>query len=192
MMVGASGQLLERSIVDRVCGSPERLAFEGGGVLIHPIAQDLAARQPIAVEGVTLDTAVACPQLSIVEQAKLSELRAKEKSRLAGESAKAREIFIEQQSRRLTERTGVDLRKARRTIERQCEGVLLPDLPLPFDDKELAGKTVAEVLADPQRFEGATLADPLEGIDYGRSKARVLRRADGMLWINSFAHAQRL
>lgn len=29
MMVGAGGQLLERSIVDRVVGSPERLGFEG-------------------------------------------------------------------------------------------------------------------------------------------------------------------
>ena len=29
LMVGAGGQLLERSIVDRVVGTPERLVFEG-------------------------------------------------------------------------------------------------------------------------------------------------------------------
>jgi len=34
---------------------------------------------------------------------------------------------------------------------------------LPFDDDDLAGCTVADVLADPERFEGATLADPIEG-----------------------------
>ena len=53
-------------------------------------------------------------------------------------------------------------------IARQCRGILLPDVALPFDDADLAGITVADVLADPARFEGATLADPLEGIDYGR------------------------
>ncbi len=48
--------------------------------------------------------------------------------------------------------------------------------------------TVADVLADPVRFEGATLADPLEGIEYGACKAKIMRRADGTPWIHSFAH----
>jgi hypothetical protein len=34
----------------------------------------------------------------------------------------------------------------------------------------------------------ATLADPLEGPEYGRCKARIMRRADGSLWVRSFAH----
>jgi len=54
----------------------------------------------------------------------------------------------------------------------------------------LAGKTVADVLADPGSFEGETLADPLEGTEYGRCKARIMRRADGTPWINSFAHGR--
>jgi hypothetical protein len=37
MMVGAGGQLLERSIVDRVVGSPERLVFEGPPILTPPL-----------------------------------------------------------------------------------------------------------------------------------------------------------
>ena len=61
---------------------------------------------------------------------------------------------------------------------------------LPFDASELAGCTVGDVLADPDRFVGATLADPLEGVDYGRCKAKIMRRADGTLWINSFAHGR--
>jgi len=82
------------------------------------------------------------------------------------------------------------MRRARRTIARQCEGVLLPDLVLPFDDEELAGKTVGDVLADPAAFEGVTLADPVEGVDYGVGKAKIMRRADGTLWIHSFAHGR--
>jgi len=190
MMVGTSGQLLERSIVDRVCGTPERLAFEGRPVLIHPVDQDLTARKPIAVEGEALDTLATCPPLTVVELAKLRELRAKERNRLTGDAAKAREAFVDRQSRQLAQRTGVDLHHARRTIERQCEGVLLPDIELPFDDEELVGKTVSDVLADPARFDGETLADPLEGIDYGRCKARIMRRPDGSVWINSFAHGR--
>jgi len=53
----------------------------------------------------------------------------------------------------------------------------LPSIVLPFDDPELAGRTVADVLADPAAFEGETLADPLEGIEYGRCKARIIAPA---------------
>ena len=40
MMVSSSGALLERSIVDRMVGGPERLVFEGGPVLVPPLQQD--------------------------------------------------------------------------------------------------------------------------------------------------------
>jgi hypothetical protein len=190
MMVGAGGQLLERSIVDRVVGSPERLVFEGPPVLDPPLAQDRETRRCRSHKGEPLDTVSACPPLTILELAKLRELRAKEAVRLAADAARAREAFIDRQSRRLAERTGTDLTRARRTVERQCAGVLLPDVALPFDDEELGGKTVADVLADPARFEGATLADPLEGVDYGIGKAKIMLRADGRPWINSFAHGR--
>jgi len=61
---------------------------------------------------------------------------------------------------------------------------------LPFDDPELAGTTVGVVLADSARFEGETLADPLEGVSYGACKAKIMRRVDGSLWINRFAHGR--
>jgi hypothetical protein len=79
---------------------------------------------------------------------------------------------------------------AARVIERQCAGILLPDVVLPFDDEDLAGATVADMLADPARFEDATLADPIEGFEYGAGKAKLMRREDGTLWVNSFAHGR--
>ena len=99
MMVSASGALLERSIVDRMVGGPERLVFEGGPVLVPPLQQDKESRRPIAVDGVALDTVAACPPLSIVERARLDELKARERERLAPEMAKAREAFIERRPR---------------------------------------------------------------------------------------------
>src|SRR5262249_26036352 len=48
--------------------------------------------------------------------------------------------------------------------------------------------TVGAVLAAPDMFIGETLADPLEGLDYGRCKAKMLRGANGALVIHTFAH----
>ena len=184
MMVGDAGQLLERSVIDRMVGRPERLVFEGGPVLEPPLQQDRESRRPVPVDGDALDTIAACPSLSIVETAKLDELRARARQRLKPEQARARDRRAE----RIVERTGVSMPAARRTVARQCDGILLPDVELVFDDDEFAGCTVADVIADPARFEGATLADPLEGVEYGRCKAKVFIRRDGTPWINSFAH----
>jgi DNA polymerase I-like protein with 3'-5' exonuclease and polymerase domains len=190
MMVSTSGALLERSIVDRMVGGPERLVFEGGPVLVPPLQQDRESRRPIAVAGVALDTVAVCPPLSIIERARLYELKARERERLAPQMAKAREAFVEAQAKKLVARTGVSEKAARQVIVRQCEGVLRPDIVLPFDDPELVGRTVGDVLANPEFYEGETLADPLEGIAYGRCVAKVMRRADGTPWIHSFAHGR--
>ena len=44
-----------------------------------------------------------------------------------------------QQAKKLVARTGMSEKAARQVIIRQCEGVLRPDIVLPFDDPELAG-----------------------------------------------------
>jgi hypothetical protein len=190
MMVGAGGQLLERSIVDRMVFGPERLVFEGGPILDPPLRQDKQSRQPCAIMGEALDTLAACPPLTVAETSRLQELKAKSAHRLADEQTKARRAFIATQAKQLADRKGISVKQAMPTVMRQCEGVLLPDIVLPFDDPELTGCTIADVLADPDKFESATLADPLEGVDYGIGKAKIMRRADGSIWIHSFAHGR--
>jgi hypothetical protein len=190
LMVGVAGQLLERSIVDRVVGTPERLVFEGPPILCPPLDQDKTARRPFATEGEILDSICACPPLSILDKAKLRELRAKETARLKPDSVRARKVYVAERAEQLARRTGMSGATAAQIIERQCSGVLLPDIELPFDDEDLEGCTVAAMLADPDRFVDATLADPLEGIEYGRGKAKVMRWADGTIWIHSFAHGR--
>jgi hypothetical protein len=187
LMLGAAGQFLERSICDRVVGTPERLIFEGAPVLIPPLAQDAASRLPIAIVGGLLDTVAACPPLDIDEETRFGELLDKERAALAPTAAKVRETFVTERAEELVA-GGMDATRARATIEQQCAGILLSGVVLPFDDEEFAGCTVADVLTDPKRFDGATMADPIEGVAYGRCKAKVLLRRDGMPLINSFAH----
>jgi hypothetical protein len=190
-MVGAGGQVLDRSLVDRMVYAPERLVFEGAPVLAPPLVQDQESRRPKVFAGSPLDTVDACPPLRIVDQARLKDLKSRSAHVLAPARAKAREHFIEQHAKGLSECAGISGQHARRIIERQCEGVLLPDVVLPWDDDEYKGcTTVADVLRGPARFAGATLADPLEGVAYGSCKAKVMRRADGTPWIHSFAHGR--
>ncbi len=189
LMVGAAGQLLERSIVDRMVGPAERLVFEGAPVLEPPLVQDAASRCPKVREGVPLDTKTAIPELSIPDRTRLARLKTEALRPLESECRKARSNFITRQTERLTN-CGVMPEVAQRAIERLTCGVLLSDVILPFDLPEFAGCTVADVLADPERFVGATLADPMEGIEYGICKACVMQRADGSLWIHSFAHGR--
>jgi hypothetical protein len=176
--------------VDRVVGSPERLVFEGAPVLDPPLAQDKQSRRAVATDGGVLDSMAACPPLTIVEQSRLRELHVKEAARLASDAEKVRKAFVEEQAQRLASRTGMSSSRARQIIARQCNGTLLPAVALVFDDEDLAGTTVADVLADPDKFVDATLADPIEGVEYGASKAKIMRRADGTIWINSFAHGR--
>jgi hypothetical protein len=187
-MVGKGGQFLERSIVDRMVGLPERLVFEAAPIIEPPLAQNQDSRRPVAENGIPLDTLSACPPLNVVERSRFDELRAKERHRLDADLAKARDVFVREHAKRFAQRTGIDIRIAARVVGRQCDGVLLPDVELPFDDPDLAGATVADVMSDPEKFESATLADPLEGPEYGRCKAKVMRRDDGTPWVRSYAH----
>jgi hypothetical protein len=188
LMVGAAGQILERSIVDRTVGSPERLVFEGAPILEPPLVQDARGRQPVTHEGPPLDTVTACPPLTIAERSRLDEMLARAAAALEPDAARARDAYVRRHAEDIAARTGIDRAAAERIVRRQCGGILRPEVILHFDDPDISKRSVAEVLADPERYEGETLADPLEGPQYGVCKARVMRRADGTLWIHSCAH----
>jgi putative DNA primase/helicase len=187
-MLGRAGQFLERSLVDRTVAGGERLIFEGRPIVMRPLVQDRAARAPVVTEGCVLNTREICPDLTTAERTTLVTLLAAERERLAPEAEKLRSAFIDEQVARIVERTGGTPEDARRTVEQQCEGILLPDVVLPFDRRENDGVTVGDVLANPDRFVGATMADPIEGVRYGRGKAKLYRRRDGTIWISSRAH----
>jgi hypothetical protein len=187
--IGAAGQLLERSLVDRSVGTPEHLVFEGPPVVVPPLAQDQSTRRPVVHEGAVIDTVVAISELTPAEKDLVQWLKSEARRRLKPEADRVRAQSDRALAQDISKRTGIHFDTALRHVAARHEGKLTPPIVLPFDDDEIGTVTVGDILDDPERFVGETLADPLEGIAYGRCKAMVMRsREDGAPFIRSFAH----
>jgi hypothetical protein len=171
--------------VDRMVFGGDRLVFEGQPILAPPLCQD--PRNPRVTAGGVLDSHSACRPLGHAEQARLAQTKAASIMALSAEAEKVREAFLKDHATKIMKR-GQSEKQANLTIERWTDGILTPDVTLEFDDPELADKTVGDVLANPEQFIGETLADPLEGISYGRGKAMIMRGPGGHPFVNSFAH----
>ena len=185
-LVGAAGQLLERSIVDVSVGSPERLVFEGAPVVVAPRCRIASERRAIASRATgALDSRKAVPDLSAAEEGQYRRLVAAERARLKPEAKAEQKRWIARKGAKLGpdgERI-VKAALAKRTLSGAWS--------LQFDDDDLGIVTVDTVMADPARYDGETLADPIDGIEYGPGKAKLFINDDGSIVINSFAHGGR-
>jgi hypothetical protein len=186
-LVGRAGQLLDRSLVDRTVAYGERLCFEGAPVVEPPLAQDVTKRTPEVFEGEAIDTEFVVPRLTEYERQRVDEAKAASAEALGKTAAEIRLQYDRTLAGLISAKSGMPITSASRLVKARHRGVLLPYLELEFD--HLGIVSVAEVLAHPDRFVGETLADPLEGVDYGRCKAKVMRNDDG-LFIHSFAHGR--
>jgi hypothetical protein len=183
--IGAAGQLLDRSIVDAAVDGPERLVFEGAPIIEPPLAQDAMVRRPQVHNGLVIDTVQAIPALTEEETRRLADLKAEAARRLKPAAAEVRKTWATD----FAARRGLSEQEAERIAAAASDKhILAPEFELEFDNDELGWRTVGDVLADPETYVRETLADPLEGITYGRGKAKVLRQRDGRLLIHSFAH----
>lgn len=189
-MIAKDGHLLDRSIIDRMVGSPERLVFEGAPMLVPPLVQDIAARDAKSVPGDLLDTRRALPDLTPGEQVELRQLKEKARNALAAEAAAVRTAYDLEHAKAIAGRTGCPVSVAQDQVQIRHDGKLPPQWVLDFDDPGLGVKTVAEVMADPPRYIGETLSDPIEGPSYGRGKAMVMSSDVGGHIIHSFAHGR--
>ena len=183
-VVGAAGQLLVRSIIDAAVYGPERLVFEGAPELVPPVAQDATKRQARAFRGTIIDTALAIPSLNEEESARLAELKAQAAQSLEGAVAAKRKVW----AAAFAKKHGLSEKEVERIASQALKHVLEDNFELTFDDRRLGRRTVAEVVAEPDKYVGEALADPLEGVRYGRNKAKVYRQYNRELIIHSFAH----
>jgi hypothetical protein len=184
IMVAGRGALLIRSIVDVTVGSPERLVFEGPPCVVAPLAQDQEARAPVAHDGEMIDTRSACPPLTDAEMQRHQALVDAAKRAAKPEVETSREKAAE----KLAADRDIPIASARTMVTASTNGMLLSYDELHFDDEEIGVVSVANILADPARYNGETLADPIEGRCYGRGKARLYFNGGGHVIVNSFAH----
>ena len=188
VVLGDVGQKLVRSIVDVAVASEERLVFEGGPVLKPPLVQDPDVRKPVAYDGKIVDTKKAIPSLSRQERVRLDIMIAAQKTALAPEAARLRGAADQKVAEHLVKTTGVAIEEALHQVALRHVGLLPPELELEFDDGALGVVAVKDVMAQPGKYVDETLADPLEGISYGRCKAKVMWGDSGQLIVHSFAH----
>jgi hypothetical protein len=186
--VGRAGQLLDRSLVDRMVAFGERLCFEGAPAVEPPLRQEAAERIPEAFEGEAIDTGLVVPKLTEYERHRVDEAKALSAAALSKTAAEVGAEHDRSFAEKVSAKTGMPLVSAQRLVAARHRGVLLPHFELDLDHLGLV--PVADVLADPDRYVDETLADPLEGADYGRCKAKVMRTDDGGLMIHSFAHGR--
>jgi hypothetical protein len=183
-IVGAIGQLLKRSIIDASVFGPERLVFEGAPIMEVPVMQDAGVRRCMIHRGNSADTLRAIPALSEREAKALAELMADAARPLEPKADEVRRAW----ARDFAIRHNISEEEAERIATNALRYMLETRWELEFDDPALGIRTVNDVLAEPDRYIGETLADPLEGRGYGRSKAKVFSQPDGRLMIHSFAH----
>jgi hypothetical protein len=182
--IGAVGQSLDRSIIDTAVYGPERLVFESAPILVAPVGQDQKVRRPKVQDGDIIDTRRAIPALTEQEAKRVDELKAAGRKLLAHNAAATRERW----AKKFAVEHGLSNEEAEKIATAASKYILHSEFSLVFDEPNLGTCTVADVLADPDKYVGETLADPLEGVAYGRGKAKVYRQPDGVMMINSFAH----
>jgi len=188
ILVSAAGSALQRQPVDVSVGSPERLVFEGAPDLIAPLTQE--GRQAVVVRGNTICTRTVFESPTLVDKHRLKIAVDAAVTEAGPRLEAARLEFNKRKATEMQQRTGKDIQECRRVVEERHRGTLLPDLALDWDDPGFDGCTVGSVLADPARFVGATLADPIDGAEYGQGKARVMLGWNDRPIIHSLAHGQ--
>jgi len=189
-LIGGAGQLLDRSIVDRMVGFGERLCFEGPALISSPLDQDQTKRAPEAVEGEAIRSDRAVRRLTEHERYRVNEAKTASAKALGKSASEVRNKHDKELAEKISAKSGTPFATALRLVRARHSGVLYPDVELEFD--HLGVVTVCAMLADADRYVGETLADPMKGVDYGRCKAMVMRGNDGDLFIHSFAHGRSL
>jgi hypothetical protein len=197
-----AGSLLNRSLIDTAVAASERPIFEAAPVVTLPLVQDRVAREAkvvtlpgIAVPGVigpdgAVDTRRAIQPLTGDELRQKRELIAAARSAIAPAAERAREAFVSAKEQEALAR-GVTPTAAKRAARSLTARILLPDVELVFDDKNLGAQgrvLVRGILKDQATYVGKSLADPEEGVSYGRAKAHINVYSSGEAWVYSHAH----
>ncbi|WP_340123643.1 virulence-associated E family protein [Methylobacter svalbardensis] len=186
--LSSNGSLLVRTVIDGSVFSPERLDFvsqpiiQGEGLEWTPPAMQY-------VSGGSLDT-MTLADLSSVELVAVKRLQDEAKAAIKPSSESKCKEWVELTVEKIMQQKGATDDLARKTIKgmlaNKCND-LYGIFPLEFSD-DMGTFTVAHVLDNPKLFDKKSLADPIEGKEYGVSTAKFYWNDGNKPCINSFAH----
>ena len=186
-VVGAAGQMLERSLIDTAVGSPERLVFEGPVILGEPLVQE--PRRAIAFDGRIADIKNAVLPWGGKDDEAVKAAKQATRYSLRGECEIARAKWSASRIQNLVEK-GHSESDARAEISKWLDDrQLTGEFELHFVDPAIGSKTVAEALADPDDLIGENLYDLFEDHndpDTRHDRTRLWRGKDGKLRISTF------
>jgi hypothetical protein len=109
-------------------------------------------RTPDVFEGEAVDTELVVPRLSEYERQRVKEAKAASAEALGRAATEIRTQHDRTLAERISTKLGLPIISASRLVAARHRGILLPHLELDFD--HLGIVSVAEVLADPNRFVG--------------------------------------
>jgi hypothetical protein len=189
-----AGSFLKRTLIDASVFSPERLDFVAGAVCRNGLWQDKDKLTPLYMEGtvdkeIYLNTQVALALLSVEEEVEFQRLVEAVKAQKMGEAKKVRAVYIDDRSEEIAKKRGIPIDTAKRVVKEAISerADLYPDFMLNFDRHGWV--SVADVLKDLPKYDGATLADPLEPEYNGGRNVAKFYTNNGKPVIHSFAHS---
>ena len=187
--ISRSGSLLERTLVDLLVGSPERLDFVAGAVCAPGLEQRLP--EPEYHPGELLDTEELA-DLNLEEQEKYQQIIGELKETARPTQELVKEEYLEHEAEKLVQQSGktLDMESAMGTVRTRQNHILSDDDTLYF--AHLRGKptTVADALDNGSEYDKKSCADPLEPeYDGGSLSKACFYWNDGIRpIIHTFAH----
>ena len=185
--LASNGAKLARTCIDGSVFSPERLDFVGKPVIA---GDGLIFTFPSMnhFEGGMLDLST-LPELDEGDLSLVNNLIEAAKEAIDGDSKDKSEVWAVDKIAKM-EVNGTEEAKARKIIytmlSNDCKDIY-DEFPLEFANGEVV--TVADVIANYKKYDGKALADPIEGVDYGKTTAKFYWN-NGKPFIYSFAHGE--
>jgi len=188
LFISKSGSVEERCLVDLApWARPEGIMYEG-----RPIVGDgLTYRKPQSFhhKGKPYLDISEISQLTDTENGKYTELVRKERNRKLPEINKIRKKYGRQMVEKLMTDGQVSKKEAQQITAHAMACTLSPSWPVRLDDGR--NLLIKDLLEEPDEFDGASMADPLEP-DYGGGKCKArFYWNNGRPVINSYAHGGR-
>ena len=187
-VISSSGQLLDRTLVDKAVWQPERLDFAAGPICIPPVERRHQPPRLWNAEAPFFDARSAAG-LTTEERRAVDAKRSVARAALSDKARETREAWAKERGKQIAVKTNVAEQVAV-TIAREAAEhcTLRPNFPLQTETGEIV--MVADLLANPERWHGERFRDPLEP-DY-RNDHRIayanLRPGSGRPFVYSHAH----